>query len=314
MVLGMFAATSGKPGLRRLAERQHGVVTRDQLRDAGISPRYVDVQFEKERWTALPRDLVLLQNAPPTRRQLIWAALCDGGRSAALASHTSLELHGFRAFATEAEQIHVAVPHGAKTARLPGVTVHESRRIERMPTGVVDGLRVVDPAVSVIDAGAWQPNPRFAATMLAAAVQQHLCTVAQLDEALAVVGRVRHKNWMRLALLDISGGAESMGEIDVAALCRRFRLVAPRRQVPRVDSTGRRRFLDCEWETPEGRIVLEIDGAHHMSVENWLADVQRERQIVISGRAVLRTTTLELRADPERVSRDLRAAGVPTYD
>ena len=72
------------------------------------------------------------------------------------------------------------------------------------PSSQCPGFRASSP-VSVIDAAAWQPWPRFAVTMLAAAVQQRLVTVDQLDEGLRIVGRVRHKQWMRLALRDIAG-------------------------------------------------------------------------------------------------------------
>ena len=129
---------------------------------------------------------------------------------------------------------------------------------------------------------------------------------------LRIVGRVRHKHWMRLALLDIAGGAESLSEIDVAKLCRAHGLRPPDRQRIRRDRHGRRRYLDCEWDTEVGVIVLEIDGAHHMDVAHWEADMKRERQIVIGRRWVLRASSYEARAEQPELAADLRAAGVPS--
>ena len=43
-------------------------------------------------------------------------------------------------------------------------------------------------------------------------------------------------------------GAHSLGELDVAAICRRHGLVSPHRQTSRRDQQGRWRFLDCEWD------------------------------------------------------------------
>ena len=172
-----IAATSGHPGLIRLAARQAGVITRTQLRQVGVTEMFFEHQLAKQRWTAVEQGIVLLQNAPPTRRQSMWIALLDGGPSAALGSHTSLELHGFRGFATEADLIHVVALRGRHTMPLDGVVVHESRRLLKMPVGVVAHLRCIDPVISVIDAAAWQPYPRFAVTMLAAAVQQKFATV-----------------------------------------------------------------------------------------------------------------------------------------
>ncbi|MEJ7741867.1 MAG: hypothetical protein WKF73_04545 [Nocardioidaceae bacterium] len=176
----------------------------------------------------------------------------------------------------------------------------------------MSGLHATRHARSAIDAGAWQPWPRFVYAMLAAVVQQRTCTTWQIDQTLAVVGRVRHKRHMRLALADIAGGAQAQGEIDVARLCRGFGLRPPDRQKPRRDPSGRLRYLDCEWVLNDGSIVvLEIDGSHHREVAHWQADMKRERRIVISRRWVLRASNYEVRHEQAEVARDLIAMGVP---
>jgi hypothetical protein len=184
---------------------------------------------------------------------------------------------------------------------------------------VLDGCRAYEefrvprPRAQVLDAAAWQPFPRFACLMVAAAVQQRLTTAARLEEAMRSVGRIRHKSYLRLAIADMATGAESLGEIDLAQLCRRFGLAPPTRQRPRRDPSGRCRYLDSEWDLPNGEIVvLEIDGRHHLEVAQWQADIKRERSIVISRRWVLRATVFEMRLEAAAVFSDLRAMGVPT--
>jgi hypothetical protein len=278
----------------------------------GLHRSYIRNQLDAERWTACGDKVLLLQNAQPSRRQLMWIAILDASPIAALCSHTSLELAGFRTFATEAKQIHLLVPRGAKVTQFPGVVVHESRRLGEARWTRDRGLRRTEDSRSVIDAAAWQPWPRFACLILAAAVQQRLCTPAELDHALSYVGRVRHKAYLRFALADIAHGAHSLGELDIAAICRRYRLVAPQRQSRRRDQRGAWRYLDCEWDLPSGEIVvLEIDGVHHMDVAQWQADMRRERGIVISRRWVMRATALEVRLEPRVILADLRAMGVP---
>lgn len=133
-----------------------------------------------------------------------------------------------------------------------------------------------------------------------------------MDAALGAVGRVRHKAYMRLALRHIADGAHASGELDLARMCRRFGLARPVRQTVRRDAQGRHRYLDAEWVLTNGSIgVLEIDGRHHLEVEHWEADMRRERGVVISGRRVLRATTIEVRLEPATVVRDLVALGVP---
>ena len=111
----------------------------------------------------------------------------------------------------------------------------------------------------------------------------------------------------------MAGGSESLGEIDLLRVCRQHRLVEPRRQVTRRDSSGRLRYLDCEWILPDDSVVvLEIDGRHHMDSRSWQDDLRRERSITLSGARVLRATTFEVRLEPALIVADLRAAGVPS--
>ena len=84
---------------------------------------------------------------------------------------------------------------------------------------------------------------------------------------------------------DVSGGSESLAEIDVLRLCRAWGLAPPRRQKKRrrTDRDGSR-FTDCEWDLPDGRVlVLEIDGGFHIDVENYTEDVQRQRGLTTVG-------------------------------
>jgi hypothetical protein len=299
-------------GLARLALLQERVVTRPQLVGLGLSQFEIRAQLSARRWTAWGSHVILLHNADPTRRQLMWAGLLDAGEPAALVSHTALELAGFRDFAREAAVIHLMVPRGAKVTWCPTIVVHESRRVHPEDHVLRDGLRCTDLARSALDAAAWQPWPRFACALVAAVVQQRLCTVARLEEAMQRVGRIRHKAYLRLALRDVAGGAEALSELDLGRTCRRFGLQEPDRQSRRRTADGRLRYLDAEWLLADGRrVVLEVDGAHHLEVEHWQADIRRERALVVGGGMVLRATALELRLEPRVLVADLLGAGVP---
>jgi len=274
--------------------------------------REVGVLRRDRRWSTWGDHVVLTQNAAPTRRQLMCIALVDAGPPAALASHTALEIAGFADFSRECAQIHVVVPRGARCAALPGLRVHESRRLQPDDLVLDGGLTRTPVARSALDAAAWQPFPRFACALVSAVVQQRLCSVGDLDAAMARVGRIRHKSHLRLTILDLAGGATTTGEADVLRLCRRFGLAPPVRQVRRRGADGTVRYLDCEWELPDGqRVVLEVDGRHHLDVSSWQDDMRRERDLVVSGRRVLRATNLEVRLEPAVLARDLIALGVP---
>jgi hypothetical protein len=309
----LFPGAEDKPKLLELAKRQLGVLHRRQLDELDLTPGYVSAQLSARRWSAVGHKVVVLQNAPLQRDQLLWLAVLDAEGLVALGSHTSLELGGFTPIAREAREIHLVVTRGAKVSRFAGIRVHESRRLRPQDVIQRDGLPCTGVERSAIDAAAWQPFPRFACLMLAAVVQQRLTSAARLDAEMRTVGRVRHKAYMRLALLDIADGAQSLGELDLATLCRRFGLVPPIRQVIRRDAAGRRRYLDAEWRLPNGEIVvLEVDGSHHLDVANWQADMKRERSVVVTRRRLLRATAFEVRLEAAVIAADLRALGVPS--
>jgi hypothetical protein len=162
----MYAATDGMPELSRAARSQNGVIRRDQCLVIGLHRSYIRNQLDAQRWTAWGDKVLLLQNAQPSRRQLMWIAVLDASPIAALCSHTSLELAGFKSFAAEAKQIHLLVSRGAKVTRFPGVVVHESRRLGEEPWTRGGGLARTEVPRSVIDAAAWQPWPHLRASCL----------------------------------------------------------------------------------------------------------------------------------------------------
>jgi hypothetical protein len=308
----MYAIGDVASALGFLATDQQRVVTRTQLIDLGLNQHTIRAQLAARRWQSWGAHVVILHNFEPTRQQLMWAAALDAGYPAALASHTALELHGFRPFAREAGQLHLLIERGAKVSRHPMIVVHESRRLKPEFHVKVSGLPCTDVARSAIDAAAWQPWPRFACALVAAVAQQRLCTVDDLDAAMRYVGRVRHKPHLREAIRDIRGGSEALSEIDLIRVCRRFGLLEPDRQVKRTDQHGRFRYLDAEWKLKDGRrVVLEVDGSHHLDVPSWQADMRRERAVVIGGAQVLRATSVEVRVEPAQIVNDLVAIGVP---
>lgn len=157
----------------------------------------------------------------------------------------------------------------------------------------------------------YERSPRTAQGLLAAVVQQRVATAESLRRELERMRPLRRAKLFRAALTEMEGGAQSMAELDIARVCRRFRIALPRRQVRRRDSAGRVRFTDCEWQLPNADIlVLEIDGGFHMEAEHWEKDLARHRRLVTPGRIVVRCSARELRDEPETVVRDLLALGL----
>jgi len=196
---------------------------------------------------------------------------------------------------------------------LAGVVVHESRRHFPADQALLEGLPVHRIERAAVDAAAWSRSARTAVGLLAAVVQQRLSTPARLAEALETAGKVRHHRVLALALGDISGGSQSLAEIDFVRFCRTHDLPEPDRQARRKDARGRWRYLDVEWRLPAGRVlVVEIDGIGHLEATRWYDDLLRTAELPPDdGRTLIRLPATAVRLDGLRVAAILRAHLVP---
>lgn len=112
---------------------------------------------------------------------------------------------------------------------------------------------------------------------------------------------------------DLAGGSQAMSEVDLVRLCRRGGLPVPVRQGVRRDGAGRRRYLDAEWQLPDGRrVLLEVDGVGHLDPARWYDDLLRAAEVGRPGEVVLRLPARALRTDEARVLALLRVhLGLP---
>lgn len=281
------------------------MVTRAQLAEAEVSPAALKANVAARRWRTIGRNVVVLGNAPLTERQRLWVAVLLPGKPCALAGLSAAAVAGLRGFAVN--EVHVVVRHATHTA-LPGwVKIHESRRFSDTDIDGGFGIPRTRTARSLIDAAAWSVSPRRACAILCAGVQQRLATADRLEAELTRAGAVRHVSVMRAMLGDIAGGGHTLAEIDLAKLASRAGLPSPRRQVMRREPGGRIRYLDAEFDLPDGTVLaVEVDGRGHMHVETWLDDSHRQNEIAIGGRAVLRFPSLTVRLEESRVIDQLR--------
>ena len=60
------------------------------------------------------------------------------------------------------------------------------------------------------------------------------------------------------------------------------------------------------WE--EARIIVEVDGIHHMDAAQWWDDMDRENGIKLDGYLVLRFTAFVVRCRPGYVAAQIRDA------
>jgi len=294
------------------AVAQSGVLSRAQLAEHGLSHGEIEHEIEAGRWRSVGPTVVALHNGQLDRAQVLWLAVLHAGPRAAISHITACELAGLRW--TAQPLVHVLAPKGDLASPVPGVFFHQTRR--RYDGWVVrdGGVPRIGPPHALLLTAERDHNLRRAIGPVAAGVQQGLAEPERLAHAVVEIRKLRHRQPILLALDDMAGGAASFAEIDAGRVCHEAGLVPPTRQARRRDSHGKWRYLDLEWVLPDGRIVvLEVDGSFHMLTENWAADMKRERAVVLTGRTVLRCSTVELRLEPAAVLADLAGAGIPRF-
>jgi hypothetical protein len=287
------------PSLHQLVVDQSGVATRQQLATAGLSRSRIDAELTGRRWQAFGSHVVVLQNGPLDERQRAWVAVLLTRKPAALCGLTAIAVDGLTGF--ESDTVHVVVAHDTHAAMPRWVKIHESRRFSASDI-LRNGIPRTRAPRSAVDAATWSRAPRRACAILCASVQQRLTTARLLASELRVAGPIRHAKIMREIVGDISGGGHTLAEIDLAPLARQAGLASPRRQAVRREPSGHVRYLDAEFDLPDGRrLAVEIDGAVHLQTLKWWDDLDRQNELVIAGDHVLRFPSVTVRLEPAKV-------------
>ncbi|SHG60261.1 hypothetical protein SAMN05443575_2358 [Jatrophihabitans endophyticus] len=270
----------------------------------------IRAQLDAGRWRRWGRAIVL-HNGPLSRRERLFVARAHGSPGALVASFSALELVGLRGW--DRVDAHVLTRRGSRCSSVAPVTTTflETRNWQAVRRCARSRTQV--PRQAVVVAAGSLASPRAACGLLAAAVQQHIVAPGSVRGVLATSPRARHRAAMLLALGDIEQGADALSEIDFVRLCRRHGLPAPVQQAVRREPSGRRRYLDATWRRADGRlIVVEIDGALHLSQARWWDDQLRQNELALADALVLRFPSAVVRTDPESVVRQLgRALGHP---
>ncbi len=283
------------------------VTTARTLRADGVSRTQVAAELRAGRWRRAGLAIVL-HNGPLSRPQQREVARVHAGPTAVFTAFTAAELVGLRGW--EQDEVHLLAPGGTRVR--PGSPV--ALRLHLTGTRPVreQGRLVEALPFALLRAAASWTTSRPGCGLLAAAVQQRRTTPEALEAALATATRTKFRAVLRAAVADIAGGSQALSEIDFVQLCRRHGLPEPVRQAVRLDSTGRRRFLDATWRRADGRLVVaEVDGALHLAPRYWWSDQLRQNELVLDDALVLRFPTVVVRTEEFVVARQLRRAILP---
>lgn len=279
--------------VRKIADRQGGVVSRDQLRSAGTTASELEAHLRAHRWRAVHSQSIAVHTGPLPEAGERWAAVFEAGDRGCLDGASALIAGGLEHFSEDV--IRVSVPRGVLVRRAPGVDIRQTRRLRAadvMPTGIPR----TRPPVAGVRAGLWARSDKQAALVVTMTVQQGLAPAERLGEEVMHVRRDRRRLLLTSVITDLLGGVRSLGEHEFARMCWARGVPEPSRQVVR-RGPGGRWYLDVCWEC--WGVVVEIDGIQHEWAANVVPDALRHNAIALDRAIVLRLPLLGLRVAPD---------------
>src|ERR671911_106270 len=285
---------SRERAIAELAGRQHGLVTRKQLLDLGLSCDAVDNRLKAGRLHSLYRGVYLLGHvaAPPHAREMAAVLACGSG---AAMSHGSAA-HLLRLLPYPAEVVPLdLIVSGRHPGSRPGIRLHRPViPLDPRDVGVVDGIPVTKPARTLLDLAA-SVTASDLERALAEAQARRMVTRATLEAVLARGGRTRGAAALRRRL---DSGARptltrSEAERRLLDLIRRAQLAHPA-----ANAWVGRHEVDLLWRAQ--RLVVEVDGFQfHSSRVAFERDRARDAVLQAQGFRGMRVTWRQIVDEPQ---------------
>jgi hypothetical protein len=291
------------PYARFLLASQRDVLSREQALSFGVTRHALRHRLRPGGpWQSLLPSVYLTVTGAPTDVQLQVAALLYAGPESLITGLAAVNFHGIRG--PRAEIVDVLVPGSRRPADCKFVRIHRTRRL---PGGwnTDMALRFALPARAVADAVCSLDALGDARTVIASAVQQRRCTIAQLSLEL----RQRHRadTLLRNVLAEVADGVRSVVEAELRELILASDLPVPLFN-PDLYLDGH--FLarpDAWW--PDAGVAIEVESREwHLLPSDWERTLARRRQMAAAGICVVQFTPRQLRTEPDVMLRDIAQA------
>lgn len=280
--------------LLALSEAQHGLLSRRQVLDRGVSARAWRLLPDRSEWVAMSPRVVRRAGAPTTASQRALAAVLDVGPHAYVSHQSAAALWGVPG--TALEPVHVMVLRGGKETDTGLATTHRPTHLPDPFAAVVDGVPVVRPALMVLQL-AYAMHPEKLKTIVDRLWSRRLLSGPSLRRELEpVLGRGRAGTTAVRELLERfppgyvppASGLESR----FAQIAADFDLGRFRSQIDLGDEqwSGRVDFLSEEWP-----LVVEVQSElYHSSLTDREADARRRARLEAAGFVVVEVWDAEV--------------------
>ncbi len=295
------ATTTPDIAVAQLAFKQHGVVTFEQLRDAGLDVGAINLRVRNGRLHRLHRGVFAVGHTRISQEGRWLAAVLALGEGAVLSHVSAAALWGIRH--SSSAYVHVTVPTHAGRYRRRGIVVHRSCTLGPPDLAERQAIPVTSVSRTLLDlAGVLAP------TRLERAVEQSLAArLFDLSAVQAVVAANPRRPGAH-ALADIVARIHdepSLTRRELEALmldlCDAHGL-----ERPEVNVVVEGFEVDFLWRAQ--RVIVETDGREfHETPTAFARDRERDERLTVLGYRVVRFTYRRLVDHPAAVAATLRA-------
>jgi very-short-patch-repair endonuclease len=293
--------------METVAARQHGLVTRAQAEQAGLTRSAIEHRLRSADWHRIARGVFRLAGAVETPHQRALAAVFAAGDAALLSHQSAAALLGLPGF--QLEPITVSIHRTRR--RVPGVRVEQSCALLAQHRRVVDGIPCTSVARTLFDLCGHVYALR-AERALDTALARRLVTLPALWRMLDELAEHGRNGTVLMRTLLTERGASfvppaSELEARFLQLVDDSRLPRPEQQVDLGDADQWIGRVDFVWK--QSRVVAEVDGAaFHDGLIDRREDQTRDARLRREGWTVLRFRWVDVTTRPSHVVQALRAA------
>lgn len=274
-----------------LAEIQHGVVSRRQLRQLGLHASSIERRVASGRLPVLHRGVYAVGHRVLSREGRLTAAVLACG-SGAVASHRSAAEHrGLRA-STLTE---ITAPIARRSR--PGIRLHVSRLADD-EVEVHDGIPTTTVARTIFDLAGAVARHQLEAVLNEAEYRQ-LTSPTSIPELVQRHPGRRGAVALRHVLGLAAQRTRTIEEEEFLAFLDEHDL--PRPQTSR-SRTLRGHTIEADGVYEEARLIIEIDGGSHKTERRFHEDRERDRAHLVEGWNTIRVSRLS-----DQLAADIRA-------
>lgn len=289
------------------AASQRGLITLDELRQAGASGTQATRRIATGRLERVERGVYAVDGLPPDpNREILATILATHGLVGVshLAAARRLEIPGYRLAPQE-----LSVERGVRLRRA-GIRIHESTDLHRCRLVEIDGVPVTDAARTLLDLARYVGPKRLARNMEACR-RMGLVDWPELIRTLvahARRGRPGIRRFREVLAANCHRDTITDSDLELMVLALLLEHGLPEPVLHHQIWDGDRFVAEVDLAYPERRIAMECDGDIHLEKDVHERDLPRQNDLILLGWTVLRFTSDRYRFKPDTIVRDARAA------